>query len=253
MKLGNLPVLLTSSVIAHDKGVRLQNPLERQRLAMESVHRWREISPDTPLVLCDGSNFDFRPLIETLPNPDQIECLKFQNEVATVQHFGRGYGEGEIVRHALEHSTLIQSAGCFAKCTSKLWVENFAECLLQWNGELMFKGVFDNAFTPWKRTKLAYIDTRFYVASVDTYKKWFLNAHQSVRAQYGHSLEECFRDIFLQQQLQRCLMSPPPVIFGVGGGTGVYYKNTRLRQQKERWKYALIKREALYKPWFTEK
>ncbi len=249
---GNPPLLLTSSVIAHDRGVRLQNPQERERLAMESVQRWRTISPDTPLVLCDGSSFDFRPLVQSLPNAHQIECLHFQNDIATVQQHGRGYGEGEIVRHAMEHSALIQSAGCFAKCTSKLWVDNFAECIQQWNGDLLLKGVFDNAFTPWKSTVLTYIDTRFYVASIDAYQRLFLYAHHAVRAQQGHSLEECFKDIFLQAQLQGCLMSPPPIICGVGGGTGVYYKNTPLRQQKERWKYALVKRNASFKAWFTE-
>lgn len=249
---GTPPILLTSSVIAHDQGVRLQNPQERQRLAMESVHRWRAISPDTPLVLCDGSGFDFRPLVETLPNSAQIECLNFQNDVAIVQHCGRGYGEGEIVRHAIGHSALIQSAGSFAKCTSKLWVENFDECIQQWNGDLLLKGVFNNAFTPWKTTELAYIDTRFYIASISTYSKQFLHAHHAVHAQRGHSLEECFRDIFVQQQLHGCLMSPPPIICGVGGGTGTYYKNTPLRKQKERWKYALVKCSPSFRSWFSE-
>jgi hypothetical protein len=248
----NLPILLTSSVIAHDKGVRLQNPHERQRLAMESVLRWRRTNPDIPLVLCDGSNFDFRPLVETLPNSAQIECLNFQNDVAAVQLHGRGYGEGEIVRHAIEHSSLIQSAGSFVKCTSKLWVENFEECVQQWNGELLLKGVFDNAFTPWKSTVLTYIDTRFYVASLSTYQRLFLHAHHAVRAQHGHSLEECFKDIFLQQQLKECLMSPPPIICGVGGGTGKYYKNTPLRKQKERLKYEIVKHNPLFSSWFIK-
>lgn len=252
MTRGTLPVLLTSSVIAHDQGVRLQDPQERQRLAIESVQRWRAMSPDTPLVLCDGSGFDFRPLVETIPNSAPIECLSFQNDVAAVQLHGRGYGEGEIVRHAIEHSALIQSAGYFAKCTSKLWVENFNECLQQWNGDLLLKGVFANAFTPWKSTVLTYIDTRFYVAKLSTYQRLFLHAHHAVRAQHGHSLEECFKDIFLQQQLRECLMSPPPIICGVGGGTGKYYKNTPLRKQKERWKYALVKHNPLFSSWFSK-
>jgi hypothetical protein len=251
MNHGSPPVLLTSSVIAHDPGVRLQNPKERERLAMESVRHWLAISPHTPLVLCDGSNFDFRPLVESLPNAHQIECLSFQNDIAAIQQYGRGYGEGEIVRHAIEHSDLIRSAGCFAKCTSKLWVDNFAQCLQQWNGSLLLKGVFKNTFTPWKPTTLAYIDTRFYITSIGMYTQMFLNAHKNIHAEQGQSLEECFKDIFLKENLQACLLFPPPVISGVGGGTGTYYKNSTWRKIKDRVRYSLVKRNPLFTPWFT--
>lgn len=246
-----IPILLTSSVVAHDKGVRLQDPTERARLAMESVLQWRVIAPHNPLVLCDGSDFDFLPLVASLPGSGPVECLHFQNNVEAVQLHGRGYGEGEIVRHALEHSTLIRSAGCFAKCTSKLWVENFGACIQAWHRRLLMKGVFDHVFSPYKATTLAYIDTRFYAMDVQTYRQHFLQAHESIRAGDGYGLEESFRDIFLDRQLQGCLMSPPPVICGVGGGTGAYYKNTHLRKIKEKLRYQFVKRNPLFRKWFA--
>mgnify|MGYP005805361767 CR=1 FL=1 len=246
-----IPILLTSSVVAHDKGVRLQDPEERARLAMESILKWRAIAPMNPLVLCDGSDFDFSPSVSTLEGSGAVECLHFRNDVDLVQLHGRGYGEGEIVRYALEHSQLIQSAGCFAKCTSKLWVENFHECISQWNGDLLLKGVFSNVFSPRKATELAYIDTRFYVASVDTYRRFFVRAHHAIRSKEGHGLEETFREIFLNNKLKGRLMCPPPIICGVGGGTGVYYKNTPIRRLKEKWRYALTKRHPLFKRWFS--
>ncbi len=246
-----IPILLTSSVVAHDKGVRLKDPTDRARLAMESVQQWRAIAPRNPLVLCDGSGFDFQLLVARLAGNGPVECLHFQNNVELVQQHGRGYGEGEIVRHAMKHSTLIQSAGCFAKCTSKLWVENFSTCMHQWNGQLLMKGVFDHVFSPRKAKTLAYIDTRFYAMDVQTYRQYFLHAHEAIRAQDGYGLEESFRDIFLNNQFQGCLMSPPPVIYGVGGGTGAYYKNTPMRQFKEKWRYQLIKRNSLFRSWFA--
>lgn len=247
----HIPILLTSSVVVHDKGVRLQDPTERARLAMESVQQWRAIAPHNPLVLCDGSGFDFLPMVATQLDSGPVECLHFQNNVELVQKLGRGYGEGEIVRHAMEHSTLIQSAGCFAKCTSKLWVENFSACMQPWNGRLLMKGVFDHVFSPRKATALAYIDTRFYAMDAQTYRQHFLLAHEAIRTQEGYGLEESFRDIFLNKQLQGCLMSPPPVICGVGGGTGAYYKNTPLRQLKEKWRYQLVKHNPLFRSWFA--
>lgn len=247
----HIPILLTSSVVAHDKGVRLQDPAERARLAVESIQWWRTIAPRNPLVLCDGSGFDFHSTISALPGSGPVECLHFHNEVSLVKQYGRGYGEGEIVRHAIEHSELIQSARCFAKCTSKLWVENFDECIQQWNGDLLLKGVFNHVFSPQSSTELAYIDTRFYVVSLDTYWRFFVHAHHIIRTEDGYGLEESFRDIFLRNRLRGRLMCPPPTICGVGGGTGVYYKNTPVRRFKEKLRYALVKRNPLFKGWFS--
>lgn len=247
----HIPILLTSSIVVHDQGVRLQNPDERARLALESIQRWRLIAPTNPLVLCDGSSFDFRALVSKLPGNDRIECLGFLNNENLVRKYGRGYGEGEIVRHAIEHSELIRSAGCFGKCTSKLWVNNFDECIDQWNGELLLKGVFNNVFSPRKATELTYIDTRFYVSSVASYQRNFMNAHHEINTATGYGLEESFRDIFLRNQLTGRMMCPPPVICGVGGGTGVYYTNTRIRILKEKWRYALTKRNPQFTRWFS--
>lgn len=246
-----MPILLTSSVIAHDKGVRLQDPKERERLALESILRWCEIAPTHPLVLCDGSGFDFTRLVEALPNSRNIECLRFHNDANAIQLHGRGYGEGEIVRFALEHSTFIRTAGCFAKCTSKLWVENFLECLSQWNGHMLLKGVFDNAFSPTSPTWFSYVDTRFYIMSVTTYYAHFLHAHKAIHASQGQSLEECFRDVFLALSCPPSLMRVPPVICGMGGGTGRYYKNTAARRLKERLRYSLIQHQPTFKSWFA--
>lgn len=253
MDASGIPILLTSSVVAHDPGVRLRDRNERLRLALESVAAWREIAPQNPLVLCDGSGFDFTPTIERWSlHQAPIECLAFANNPDLVRTHGRGYGEGEIVRHALEHSRLIQHAGCFAKCTSKLWVENFSECIQSWNGRLLLKGVFGNAFSLTDSTVFSYIDTRFYVASIEVFRTHFLNAHTLIRADQGYGLEDCFRDVFLQSNLHHCLMSPPPVICGMGGGTGKYYKNTLLRRQKERLRYFLIKNKKEFNSWFTD-
>lgn len=251
MSPAHIPILLTSSVIAHDKGVRLQNPVERERLALESVQAWRRIAPDNPLVLCDGSDFNFKALVTSLPGNGQVECLHFLNDRERVQQQGRGYGEGAIVQHAIEHSKLIQAAGCFAKCTSKLWVENFDACMQPWNGRLLMKAVFNNVFSLRKPAELAYIDTRFYAMDVSTYRQYFLHAHEAIRAEQGYGLEESFRDVFLNHQLHGCLMYPPPVISGVGGGTGVYYKNSWLRQRKEIWRYQRIKCNPLFRNWFA--
>ena len=241
MTTNKIPVLLTSSVVAHDTGVMLKDTDERIRLALESVEQWLKIEPTLHLVLCDGSSFDFSSIVaEKFPSA-QIECLHFENNQALVEKHGRGYGEGEIVRYAVKNSVSIAEAGCFTKCTSKLWIENYAQCLEFWNDQLLCKGVFLNVFSPRKKTIFSYIDTRFYIVSCQYYTKYFEDAHLKVDSKLGHSLEDCFFDIFINLKIEKSLIKTPPVICGVGGGIGFYYKNSIKRKIKEKLRLKLVR------------
>lgn len=246
-----VPLLLTSSVIAHDSGVALKNTEARIELAIESLAQWLKIDPLLEVVLCDGSSHNFSVIVaEKFPN-SKIECLYFENNQELVKEFGRGYGEGEIVRYAIKHSEFINRAGCFAKCTSKLWVSNYTECLRNWNGSLLCKGVFLNVFSLFKKTVFSYIDTRFYIVSCVIYRKYFENAHLQIRAEQGKSLEECYHEILINNNIYHSLFKVAPVINGVGGGTGKYYKNTNLRKIKEMLRIHLVKQNNSFKHLFV--
>lgn len=237
----NIPILLTSSVVAHDTGVALSDTSERLRLTLESLEQWLKFDLRLRIVLCDGSSFDFSNIVSEKFPLAEIECLHFENKQDLVQKYGRGYGEGEIVRYALANSKFIADSGCFAKCSSKLWVENFAQCISGWNGSILCKGVFSNVFSLFNKTTLSYIDTRFYIASCTTYKKHFENVHFQIKKDHGHSLEECFKDVFMEFKLEKILFNTPPVICGVGGGTGTYYKNSPTRKLKERLRLTIVR------------
>ena len=246
-----IPVLLTSSVVAHDTRVALTDTQQRIELALESVAQWLAVDPRIRLVLCDGSNFDFSAIVAERFSHAQIECLFFENDQHAVRLHGRGFGEGEIVRHAIQHSRLIHQAGAFAKCTSKLWVSNYAQCLQHWNQTFLCKAVFDNVFSPFKSTRLSYIDTRFYMATLAFYQQHFALAHQHIDVDAGKGLEDCFTDVFLQQHLMGCAMPVAPVIDGVGGGIGKYYKNPLKRRLKEKLRLRLVRALHRFKPLFA--
>lgn len=249
----DIPILLTSSVVAHDPSVKLKDTDERIRLAMESVAQWLQINPSLKLVLCDGSNFDFSEQIRRAFPSAKVECLPFEGDQERIRISTRGYGEGEIVRHAINHSRFIAEAGCFAKCTSKLWVENYFQCAKEWNGRFLCQGVFTDAFTPLRKTSFSYIDTRFYIASVPIYRKYFEDAHHRIRMHNGKafSLEDCFHEIVMEHQLGGILLRHAPVICGVGGGTGVYYKNSKLRRLKEDLRLWLARHKSPFRHLFT--
>lgn len=247
------PVLLTSSVIVHDMGVALQDTDERLRLTLDSVGEWLRIAPELQFVICDGSGFDFSESIRQRYPSTTVECLFFQNDAQAVRRFGRGYGEGEIVRHAVTHSRLIARAGCFAKCTAKLWVDNYRDCLAEWDGRLCLKGVFLDVFSPFKPTTLAYIDTRFYIAQVRMYRELLLNAHTRVDKDQNYGLEEAFRDAVLSTGLTGVFWRTPPVIEGVGGGIGVSYRNPFKRILKEKLRSLLAQHHPKFAALFLAK
>jgi hypothetical protein len=251
MNTRQIPILLTSSVIAHDPGVSLSKTEERLHYSMQSIEKWLAIAPNVPLVLCDGSNFDFAPHVADRFPAARVEYLQFENNQALVRTLGRGYGEGEIVRYALDHSQSIRKAGCFAKCTSKLWVDNYQDCVHQWNSTQLFKGVFSNVFSLHRPVHFDYLDTRFYIISTDAYQKYYADAHLHIDLKNGGNLEESFLSIFLKEQFKNSLLSVAPVIQGVGGGIGFSYDNSLRRRIKEDFRLWLVKRRPEYSAYFV--
>jgi hypothetical protein len=123
--------------------------------------------------------------------------------------------------------------------------------LADWNGTFLCKGVFDNVFSPLRECRLSYIDTRFYIASVPYYKRYFELAHLQIDVASGKGLEDCFLNIFNECSLTGVLLNTPPVIDGVGGGTGKYYKNPWKRRIKERLRLILVRRNKAFSALFT--
>lgn len=247
-----IPVLLTSSVVAHDTRVRLKDTDERIRLAMESVGEWLKIEPRQPLVLCDGSSFDFSQRVRAEFPQARIECLPFENNQDLVRQHGRGYGEGEIVRYAIHHSRFIAEADCFAKCSSKLWVQNFPACARAWQGGLLLQGIFLDALKPWRQPTLFYIDTRFYIASRPLYRQYFEDAHLRIDKKKQHGLENVFLNIFLEAGLRHAFTPVTPVICGVGGAIGKYYKNSLRRRLKEDLRLLRVRHNPRFRNYFIQ-
>ena len=244
----NRPVLLiTSCINITDEDVVLRSPEKRIFHTLEAIEQWLKLAPNIPIVVCDGSSFDFTNILRENFPLSHFECLYFQNNIAKVKLQGKGYGEGEIINFALENSQLLGEADYFIKCTGKLWVENIQDCLNNYRGFFQAKAYFTHVFSPWNRIIFEYIDTRFFITQKDYYKKYFMNAYQFVGLSDARSIEHVFRDIVLENHLCAVLFKINPVIAGVGGGHGQYYKNNLKRRIKERFRQLLIQNNGDFK------
>lgn len=253
MNASGMPILLTSSAIAYDKNVKLTDTKQRIQETINSVEQWIRISPNSPIVICDGSGFDFNELIiKKFPN-QKIEIIYFQNNISMIEIKGRGYGEGAIIDYAIKNSRVIKESGHFAKCTAKLWVNNFYDFFQKYReGRMLFKGVFSHVFHPLKTTEFSYIDTRFYITDTKNYLKYFNLAHEFIDFRTGYGLEDAFRDILIKNEIKHSLSLVYPVISGVGGGTGIHYKNTPRRLFKEKIRLEIVRRNKNFQYLFND-
>lgn len=244
------PVLLTSCIYISDYAVKLTEPTDRIKYTIESIEKWLSIAPGIRLVVCDSSGFDFSPLVTDMFPEDDIECLYFVADKNLVQYHGKGYGEGEIIKFALLNSTYLNETDFFAKCTAKLWVENFHDCLKQWNGKFLCNATFTNVFSI-KRTILDHIDTRFYMVNRNFYLTYLLNAHVNLGGTSGIGIEESFRAVILDNKMIGVIFNTPPLIGGVGGGTGKHYNIKYYKKLKENLRYKLARMSSNLKPLFN--
>lgn len=245
------PVLITSSVIAMDSSVNLKNAELRVRYTLEGLEKWLAISPKISIVICDGSGYDFsKKILEHFPEAN-IESLYFENDLKSIQMYGKGFGEGEIINYAIKHSKVLKSADWFCKCTAKLWVDNFFECISSWNEQFLCKAYFSNVFS-FKKTRLEYIDTRFYLVNKDFYIKHFSLLHMNLDESKISSIEDQFCDAVTHPLMHGVMFTIQPVICGMGGGSGKYYNNSLARRVKERLRLMLVKNQSVYKNFFHQ-
>jgi hypothetical protein len=242
------PLLLTSSLIPTDLSGNLNDPSMRMMHTIESISEWLKIDPHIQIVICDGSGFDFSETVKVNFPSANIEFIFFNNDVDQIKKHGKGYGEGEIIRYAIEHSRLMKESEVFIKCTAKLWVANFKQCLLQWNKQFICGAYFANVFS-YKKTALQFIDTRFYITRKDFYVQHFSAVHIQL-GNTAQSIEDAFLDVIQNKKIKHILFRTPPVICGVGGGSGKYYKSGVIRVLKDRMRNWIARSTSQYKDLF---
>lgn len=243
------PLLLTSSVIPIDLSGRLNDPALRIKHTLESVEEWLLREPTLKIVICDGSGFDFSDLMKSRFPMVNIECLSFMNDSTQIAIHGKGFGEGEIIRYAIKHSKILQESEVFMKCTAKLWVANTQQCLSQWNEQFLCNAYFADVFS-FKKIKIKFIDTRFYITRKDIYLQYFVDSHSNLVNIYKESIEDVFLKVIINNGMRGVLFSTPPVVCGMGGGSGKYYKQGVVRVIKDKIRARIARSSSQYKKLF---
>ena len=212
-----LPLLITTSIDVSATAVKLSDPSERLTLSLKAIAKWLKNPAIETLVIVDGSDYDFSSRIDQLDGraAKRVEFLRFRNDVARVQAQGKGYGEGEIVRYALVNSPTLQTSEYFAKCTGKLYVQNYARCL----------AAFDNDFQCAVNGKreIESLDLRLYFASRGFWLRSLADAHERVNDPARYFLEHSYLDRFREIGFRGFTLTVPPIVVGRSGSDNIEY------------------------------
>jgi hypothetical protein len=191
---------------------------------IRAISGWMTLCRDTEFVLCDGSGYDVSRDLKACGTIDtsRIEVVTFENDRDQVRAKGKGYGEGQITKYALEHSTTLKSAKSFAKCTGKLWVDNFWACRRSYNGTA--------GFSYFGFLSVHAVDTRFFIVQKDFFNETLLESYVNCDDSRGKYLENAYLDSLGAIDRKTWMLPVYPRIRGLSGTSGQEYQSSTLKQ-----------------------
>jgi len=187
------------------------------------------------IVFCENTccDYDFSLLSKKAESKGkEFEFLTFQGNYDQIQKLGKGYGEGEIIKHALEYSYLLKTESSFYKLTGRLIVKNM--------DRLIKTTHTGNAFI-FKQKEISdrpanYFETYFYKVEIALYKQYLFNAYQFCNDNEQKHLEHVFYDKLLGLPLRS--FKSPPLVSGILGSSGELYDTNFKKSLIEKFYFA---------------
>ena len=195
----------------------LNNIEERQEQYVNAIRHYLK-KTNYPVVFAENSGTDISNYFQESIKSGQLECLTFQGNQNKEK--GKGYGECEIIKYALDNSHIILSSKQvrIVKITGRLIIKNICPII-------RFHGMFSS-----KRTTLCMInsdfsfpDSRIIMAHIDFYRA-FLLYQEKINDSQGYFFEHALCDIIKDNH--QYPFSPffiQPQIIGMSGSTGKQY------------------------------
>jgi len=175
-------------------------------------------------VICDGSGYDLSRDLKAVGTVDmrRLEVMTFENDLDQVRLKGKGYGEGQIIEYAIENSEFLASASSFAKCTGKLWIENYLPCRRAYNGTA--------GFSHFGFMAVSAVDTRFFIVQKEFFRSRLLGSYARCDDLRGKYLENAYFDSLRGTAPKEWILPVYPKIRGISGTSGQEISCGNLKQ-----------------------
>ena len=248
--------LVITSAVYPPAGVpvlTISDPGERRLQTFCALIRWIMDTPIQNIILCDGTAEpdEFAGLNSFAQrHGKQIEVLTFPADLERTVRQGKGYGEGQIMRHVMEHSSLLPSDPAFYKITGRLFVENFDHLhRAHAHDDLVFG--LPGKVKPWKRSVLKFavrippllrrfesgwrgwgngmFETNFYKCTKKFYVSQLIDRYELVDDRNEYFLEHA---LFLPLIRNGCkALALWPLYVGYSGSLGFLHKGKDYSQE----------------------
>jgi hypothetical protein len=190
----------------------------------------------THIIFCEntGYNYDYSELKGNASLKGKFfEVLTFKGDYNNIQQQGKGYGEGEIIRYAIEKSQYLNSCPSFYKLTGRLIVKNMDRIIATTFSESAFD------FQPGAiyNRKRDHIETIFYKTDRNLYQRYLYDAYREVDEAKFQYLEHVFYQRLKGLKLKSFRIFPR--ISGQSGTTGKEYERSYHMQLLEKFYYAI--------------
>lgn len=214
-------VLLITGCVRPVEGqayLALKDTAERLRQYRESLVYYFQKSQFKRVIFCENSGYplDWKELEHLAGETGkEFEALTFIGDSEATRIRGKGYGEGEIVAHALEHSRWAGDIRSFVKVTGRLIVSNLEDIRTRLDSSRFYINRLLIRNDP------NVLDTRLYAIPVEMYKRFFQDLHKNVTVEctLEHSFMECVR----KEKIKYRCFPRYPEFRGICGGDGMVY------------------------------
>ena len=196
----------------------LNNNKEREKQYVDAI-RFYLIQTKLNILFVENSNSDISSLFDNEIKDGRLECITFEGNQNKAR--GKGYGECEIIKYALENSSLIHRSKNtrIVKITGRLIVRNL-KTLINTHALLLPNKSIICAIN----SNLSFPDSRCIMAPIDFYKV-FLKRMDNIDDSIGYFFEHALLDTIKNEKsfsFYPFLIQPD--IEGISGSTGVIYE-----------------------------
>ncbi len=239
--MSKLAVLLTATIRCEDTPfLERSDPELREADYRWAIQGWLATRGFDTLIFCENSGAPLDALREFAAEKNRVGAkLVFLScsKNSGARMFGKGYGEIEIIRHAIENTQDIDSHQLVLKVTGRYRARN-AERLLRElrsaRADLLCS----------LRMKLTEADSRIFAISPRCATSQLLPRQDSINDSKGKYLEQVLADAVHGTILSGGSWAPLPIeplIYGVSGTEGMRFGTSPIRRLGKSLRHALLK------------